>query len=310
MPATAVGGHAGDEVAAAGRGVVVTRPAELAVAEIEVGLVAVVRQVVAAGAAPLVGATLRHHVEDDAAGGDRRVRAARGDLHLFERVEVVVGRGRTEGRHVRDHHAVHGPDGLVAAGAGANVLGLLAALVAAHVDAVRENARGGLKNCPGITRSRDLLELGLADRGARGNAALVQQRALRRDGDDVLDGGRQRHLDLGVAADVDRDVRVIDGREALELGFQVIAARPETQETELPLGVRHLDLRSAAAGKGHGDPRESGSLIVCDGAVEVAVLQLGEGGAACNQQQQRSDGYDPSPKVDALHFNKPPVWWL
>ena len=152
-------------------------------------------------------------------------RAAGRDLHLLEGVEVEVGGRGAEGRHVGDDHAVHRPDGLVAAGAGADVGGLLAALVAADVDAVGEHARGGLQDGPGVARGRDLLELGLADRGAGGDPALVEQRALRRDGDDVLDGGRQLHLDLGVAADVDHDVRVVDGREALELSLQLVGCR-------------------------------------------------------------------------------------
>ena len=38
---------------------------------------------------------------------------------------------------------------------------LLAALVAADVDAVGENARGRLQDGPGVARGRDLLELGL-----------------------------------------------------------------------------------------------------------------------------------------------------
>src|SRR6185503_15502291 len=162
----------------------------------------------------------------------------------------------------------------------------------------------------GVTRRRDLLELRRVDRGAGGDAPLVEQRALRGDGDDVLDRRVHRHLEVGVATDVDDDVRIVEGREALELGLEAVAAGRQTQETELALGVGHLHLRRAAAGEGHGDSRQRRPLVVLDGAVEVAGLQLGEGGAADDQQQQRGDGYDPSPKVDALHFDKPPVWWL
>ena len=88
-------------------------------------------------------------------------RAAGRDLHLLERVEVVVGRRGAEGRHVGDHHAVDRPDGLIAARAGADVLRLLAALVAADVDAVGEHAGGGLQDRPRVAGGRDLLELGL-----------------------------------------------------------------------------------------------------------------------------------------------------
>ena len=40
---------------------------------------------------------------------DARIRAARGDLHLFERVEVEVQRRRACGAHVGDVHTVDVP---------------------------------------------------------------------------------------------------------------------------------------------------------------------------------------------------------
>jgi hypothetical protein len=36
----------------------------------------------------------------------------------------------------------------------------------------------------------------------------------------------------------------------------------------------------------------------------LSSLQLGEGGTADGQQQQHGDGYDPSPKIGALHVQK------
>src|SRR6185312_147222 len=66
---------------------------QVAVAEARVRLVAVGGLVVPAAATPLVGAALGDHIENDAAGSNGGIRAASGDLHLLEGVEVVVGRG-------------------------------------------------------------------------------------------------------------------------------------------------------------------------------------------------------------------------
>src|SRR6185369_17248959 len=253
---------------------------ERALVNVGAGLPGLVRLVVATGAAPLVRAALGHHVEDDAAGGDRRVAAARRHLHLFERVEVVVGGRRAQGRHVGDDHAVDRPDGLVAAGAGADIPGLLAALVTTDVDAVGENARSRLQDGPGVASGRDLLELRVADRGARGDAALVQQRGLAQDRDDVLDRGREGHFDLGVATDVDGHVRVLDGREPFQLSLELVRGRAQAQEVEDALGVRDLELAGAVARQGYSNPRQGAALLVDDGAVEVAGLQLSEGGPA------------------------------
>ena len=63
-----------------------------------------------------IGAALGHEVDADAAGLLRHVRAARGDLHFFEHVEVVVDRGRAGRGHVGDVDAVNRP--LVVAGRG------------------------------------------------------------------------------------------------------------------------------------------------------------------------------------------------
>jgi len=189
--------------------------------------------------------------------------------------------------------------------------GLLTALVTADVDAVDEDSRHLLENGPGVTGGGDLLELGRGDRGSGGDLALVEQGALGGDRDGLLDGRLQGDLDRGVATDGDADVRVLDARETLELGAQVVGARRQAEETELPLGIGDLHLRGASARQSHGDPWEGGALVVDDGTVEVAALQLGEGGTADDQKQQRGHYYGAPPKFAALHKDEPPsVRWL
>src|ERR687895_537050 len=123
-----------------------------------------------------------------------------------------------------------------------------------------EHAGSLLQDDPRVARGRDLLELDLADRGAGGDLALVEDRALGRDGDHVLDRGAHRHLNVGVAANADGDVRILDGPEPLEGGRKLIAAGRQTEEAERALSIGHEDLRGAAARDGDGDTRQGRAL--------------------------------------------------
>ncbi len=193
--------------------------AEVGPADVEVPLGALVVGVVAGGAAEFVGAPLGHHVEDHAAGRHGGVAAPGRNLHLLEGVEVVVGGGGAEGRHVGDHHAVDRPDGLVAGGAGTGVGGLLAALVAADVDAVGQHSGRGREDRPGVARRGGLLEVGEGDGLLVAELARVEQRRAVRDHQHglALDGRLETDLHVRVPADVDRDAFLLDRREPLKI---------------------------------------------------------------------------------------------
>ena len=258
--------------------------AEVGAADVEVPLGALVVDVVAAGAAPLFGTLFGHHVEDHAAGGDRGVAAAGRHLHLLEGVEIVIGRRGAGGGHVGDHHAVDRPDGLIAAGAGAHVLRLLAALVAADVDAVGEHAGGRRQHRPGVAHRGGLLQVGQGHGGIPARLARVEQRrSVADDGDLFRD--LEREVDLGRAADVDLDVLVLGGSEALELALDRIETRREAQEVELPLGVGRLGLRSPATDEGDGHSGHRLAVGADRLAIDIAALQLGQRRRGEDQQQ-------------------------
>ena len=139
------------------------------------GLEELVGQVEAAGQVGLVAAAPADHVQGDTAGLHGHIRAAGGDVQLFEHVEVVV-QGRTaQGRRVADVDAVQGPDvvgahvPVVADVALVQERGLLPGFVAADVLAVEHDARGELHDDPGVTSGRQglqflVVEVGLDDR--------------------------------------------------------------------------------------------------------------------------------------------------
>jgi hypothetical protein len=93
----------------------------------------------------------------------------------------------------------------------------------------------------------------LGHRGAAGKPALVEQRALRGDGDRLLDGRGEAQGHRGVAPDAHLDARVLDRPEALEIGLERVQTRVEAQEPELPLGVGDLGLVGAYARQRHRD---------------------------------------------------------
>src|SRR6185295_21126 len=105
------------------------------------------------------------------------------------------------------------------------------------------------------------------------------------DGDLLGDGGAQSDPQVGLAADADVDVGVLDRREALELDLHRVGSRIEIEEAELPLGIRHLHLRSADAGERDGHPGKRLPLLVGDRAEDVPRLQLRDGRNGHRQQQ-------------------------
>ncbi len=255
---------------------------------------------VAGRAAVLVGAALGHQVEHDAAGGDGGVRAAGRDLHLLEGAEVEVRRGGAGRCHVGDHHAVHRPDRVELERAGAGVGRLLAALVAADVDAVDEHARSRLQDRPGVARGRNPRQVILTDVGAGVELSLVEQRVA--DDEHLFRERRDHdHVDVGVVADADHEARIFARREALQLCLQVVDRGSEIQEPELALGIGDLNLRRFAGVQGDGDAGQRGLALIGDLAVKIAGLQLGERGTRAERQQRRGDGCASPPSIVAFH---------
>ncbi len=184
-----------------------------------------VGQVEPAAEVDLVAAAAGDHVQGDAAGLHGDVRAAGGDVHLLERVEVPVDGGGADGRRVGDDDAVNGPDVVAAAAriALGDVAGLLAGFRAADVLAVHDDRRRHLHDVPGVAGGRqglqDLLRDVLADRGLLG----VDRR---RDGDDrhflfhlALFKGQ---VDQRLLTEDDDDARLFLLLEPLQLGRQSV----------------------------------------------------------------------------------------
>ena len=143
-----------------------------------------------ARAAPLVGAALGHLVDGDARGGHGDVRRGDRELDLLEGAEVEVGGRAADRVHVGEDDAVHRERVVARGRARAQEARLLAALVAAHVDAVHQHARRLAEQRPGIAGRGHLVQLHRGDVGALVDLALVQQRALAGDGDGVRDARR------------------------------------------------------------------------------------------------------------------------
>ena len=134
---------------------------------------------------------------------------------------------------------------------------------------------------------------------------LVEQRALAGDGDDVLDRPVQRDLDGGLAAELDGQVRALDGREALELGLQGVGPGVQVEEAELPLPVAHLHLRRAHAGEGDRHPGERLLLLVGHRAEEIARLLLREDRCGGHREQQHGDD-ERETRIEAPAHAVPP----
>ena len=209
---------------------------------------------------------------------------------------------RADRRHVGDHHAVDRPDRLGLQRAGADVGRLLAALVAADVDAVDEHARSRLQDRPGVARRREssassfwltVVPVRIAFSSSSGLSEVT-----------VITSSTAEFMVtsmLVLRPTLIDDVRILDGREALQLRLELVGGRSEAQEPELALGVGDLDLRRLAGVQGDGDAGQGGAGLIADLAVEVAGLQLGERRRPRRHQQHRGDGHEPPPLIVALH---------
>jgi hypothetical protein len=246
----------------------------VAVRQGRLGLQAAVGIQIAGIAPPLVGAALGHLVDRHARGLHRDVGARHRELDLLEGPEVEVGGRAADRVHVGEDHAVHREGVVARARAQPQEVGLLAALVAADVDAVDQHAGRLTEQRPGVTGGRHLVELDRRDVGPLGDPPLVEERSLAGDRDDVLDRAAESDLDARLAADLDGQVRALDGGEPLQLGPQGVGPGVQVEKAELPLLVALLHLGSPHAGEGDGHPGERLFLIVDDGAVQIARLLL------------------------------------
>jgi hypothetical protein len=287
------------------RAVVVPRPRLPEVVLIDVRADhAVIRVVEVAAPPPVVGAAAGDHVEHDAAGRDGGVVAAGAHLDLLERVEIEVARRRADRGHVRDHHAVQRPDRLAARRARTDEADLVPAQVAAHVDPLHQHARRGLEDGPRIADRRHVLQLGAGDRGAAGEAALVQEGSLLAgDRESLLDRGRKRDHDFQVAPDADEQALVLDRRMAVEMGIQVILAGRQAREPEPALLIRDLHLRRATSRERHRRSRQRSPLRIAYRSEKAPGLELRAQGRGKDRGQR--DGEDGQTTLGKPHLSPP-----
>ena len=239
---------------------------------------------------------LGHEVQLHAGRRGADVAAAGRRMHLLERVEVVVHRRAAERAHVRDRDAVDVPRVLVGLRAARGVVALLAALVAADVDAVHLDARDGLQDDPRVARGRDRLQLLLIDHRAVLDLARVEQRGLAADDDGGLDArDLERGARVRVLADRDLHVGLGDLAEALQLVDQRVAAGVEVQETVLAPRVGRLHFRCADAGERDGDAGKTPALLVGDVAEDVAHQLLRRERWSEREHGEERDDWRPRP---------------
>ncbi len=244
---------------------------------------------VAAVALPLVGAALGDLVDGDARRLDRDVGRGGGQLDLLVGAEVEVGGGAADRGHVGEVDAVDREDVVGAGGAADVEVRLLAALVAADVDAVGEHAGRLAQQRPGVARGRDLVEILLRERRSLVLLARVDERRLGGDADRLLQrrGHRHAHVDLG--ADAHADAGLLDLGEAGELGLQGVLAGIEAEEAEVAARVGRLHARRAGAGQRHRDAGQRLAALVDDRAVEVTGLELGAQPSGERDQEHQSE---------------------
>ena len=99
-------------------------------------------------------------------------------LDLLKGVEVVVRTRRAQSGHVGDVDAVQIEGALVAERSLRVEKGLLAAVVAADVQAVNHHPGNALQRDPGVARRRDRLQLRLFHDRARDDLARLEDRRL------------------------------------------------------------------------------------------------------------------------------------
>ena len=220
-----------------------------------VALQALVLEVVPRVAVRRVAALLEDHVQLHARRRVLRVGAARRHRHFLEHVEVVIGRRGAERAHVGDRHAVDRPRVVARARSLADVVGLLARLGAADVDAVDVDRRHGLHHDPRVARRRDILQLFERDVGRRRLAFRVDDRRRRRDVDGLhLTGYRHADVDWCRGARRHLHLRIVERAEAGERRLDGVRADRQIQEVRLALRVS--DLRLARRSREiHGDAR-------------------------------------------------------
>ena len=103
-----------------------------------------------------VAALLGDEVQSQTAGLDGGVGTTGGDLHLFEHVEVPVGRRSTESSGVGNVDPVEDPHCVVPLVAAGDDAGLLTRLVTSHVETVQVDAGHLIHDYPGIARRWDV----------------------------------------------------------------------------------------------------------------------------------------------------------
>ena len=181
------------------------------------GLEFLVGQEVARGGAQVVAAALGDQIERHPGRDLGDVAAAGRELDLLELVEVEIGGGGPDRGLVGDLDAVEEEVVLLGSDSHGGE-GPLHPARAADRDAVHEHSRGLGDERPGVAGAGDGVELHPSHVHAALELAQVEERALGGDADHVLELRRHDDLDRRAAGDADVDPRVLDGREAVELG--------------------------------------------------------------------------------------------
>ena len=146
--------------------------------------------------------------------------------------------------HVGHGHAVDAPGVVGRLRALGVVVGLLARLRAADVDAIHVDRRHRLHHDPGIAGARQVLQLRCGHVRRRGRAPDVDHRASRRVTSTVsaAPATRELHGERRARAAEHFDVAVGAGREAGQRHLDGVDADRQVQEVRLALGVGDLRL--------------------------------------------------------------------
>ena len=221
---------------------------------------------------------IRPALDDEVEPGARRllldVLPGCGDLNLLEGVEIEI-RWRSSGcRHVGNHDAVHGPDGVVAAASLRSEIRLLTGLVAGDVHPVHLHAGHRPQQRPRIARRRDLAEFVLREiRSGPGRLGVDDRRAAL-DGDRLLyaaDAHRERQLDVGA----DNDHRLTQQRyEAGQLGGHFVRTGRDVEKSIAPVTAGDERRRAVGPGECHRHAWQHAALLILDESGDRAALHL------------------------------------
>jgi len=239
------------------------------------GLQVLVLVVGAPGAVHGIGAGLQHEVHLHARRRLAGVGAAGRDLHLLKHVEVVVARRRSQRAHIGDRNAVHEPRVVAGRRPFGDVVGLLARLRAADVDAIDDDAGHRLQHYPRVARARNVLQL-LVGHVRRDRLTLrFHDRHFNRHLNLLADplhaeGDPQR--DDAARADGNGAVEIVG--ESLERSLDLVGAGWQVQQVRFTMrvGGHVLILRS---GRFDGDTRQHGARHVGDRYVDASGEHLG-----------------------------------